>query len=179
MEALDLLEEVRTALEAVPEWAKEKVLRPALLEKLASELERWEPVARSARKLFAERDNYLLLLSFEVKGAVVETGYHRFGTPMSPWVRIEGEWGEVELKSIAGPHGAKRLLLSLTAEDRLLFLKWLLEALPDLEALPQRTREALKALLEEKLGEELKGVRSHPLYQDLLKYAALKNLEKV
>lgn len=177
MEALDLLEEVRTALEAVPEWAKEKVLEPALLEKLAPELKRWEPIARHARKLLAEKDHYLVLPSFEVKGAVVEVGYYRFETPLKPWARIEGEWGEVELKP--GPNGAKKPLLYLAVRDRLLFLKWLLETLPDLEALPQRIGEALKALLEEKLGKELKGVRSHPLYQDLLKYAALKNLEKV
>lgn len=171
-----LLEELKAVLEVVLEWAKEKLLEPALLEKLAPELERWEPIARHARKLFAEKDYYLVLPSFEVKGAVVEVGYYRFETPLKPWARIKGEWGEVELKP--GPSGAKKLSLYLTVGDRLLFLKWLLEALPDLEALPQRTQGALEALVEEKLGEELKELRPHPLYQDFRKYAALKALEK-
>ena len=171
-----LLEELKTVLEVVLEWAKERLLEPALLEKLAPELKRWEPIARHARKLLAEKDYYLVLPSFEVKGAVIEVGYYRSETPLKPWARIKGEWGEVELKP--GPNGAKKPLLYLVVRDRLLFLKWLLEALPDLEALPQRTREALEALVEEKLGEELKAVRSHPLYQDLRKYAALKALEK-
>lgn len=170
------LEELKTVLEAVLEWAKEKLLEPALLKKLAFELRTWEPVVRYTRKLLTEKDHYLVLPSFEVKGAVVEVGYYRFGTPLEPWARIKGEWGEVELR--LEPSGAKKLSLYLAVGDRLLFLKWLLEALPDLEALPQRTRGALEALVEEKLGKELKAVRSHPLYQDLRKYAALKALEK-
>lgn len=170
------LEELKTVLEAVLEWAKEKLLEPALLEKLAFELGTWEPIARYARKLLTEKDHYLVLPFFEVKGAVVEVGYYRFGTPLYPWARIKGEWGEVELK--LDPSVAKKLSLHLTVGDRLLFLKWLLEALPDLEALPQRTQGALEALVEEKFSKELKAVRSHPLYQDLRKYAALKALEK-
>lgn len=172
------LEELKAVLEAVLEWAKEKLLEPALLKKLAFELRTWELVVRYTRKLLTEKDYYLVLPSFEVKGAVVEVGYYRFWTPLEPWARIKGEWGEVELK--LEPSGAKKQKLSLylTVGDRLLFLKWLLEALPDLEALPQRTQGALEALVEEKLGKELKAVRSHPLYQDLRKYAALKTLEK-